>query len=189
MNLVLTKNFYLWMRAVLLGTNTNISSSTTSAGGFQGVVNTLEPMKDINGNEYTGIAVDTSSTKCHVTLNYWDSNKSNGTHFIVGNNNAYATEDDYSLSGGYIKETDYSSVCRAVSNPTMINGRGQLVFNVSITAMNNITIGEIGLVKLLPYSLSSSAERPVYLFGRVALDAPINLASGESATFQITIEI
>lgn len=190
MNLVLTKNFYSWMRTILLGCTTKISSSITSTSGHSGVTETVEKLKDVDGEEFGSIYLDgTSGVKYHTTLNYWLSSGGAGTYFGIGNNNAFATEDDYALGGGYVSGTDYSISQRAVSNPVMVNGKAQLTFNVSVVAINDIVIGELGLLKMMAYASLSSAKKPHYLFGRVALETPINLVSGASATFQVTIEI
>lgn len=190
MNLVLTKNFHIWMRTILLGCTSKIDGSTSSTSGHSGVTNTIETLKDIEGEEFSSIYLDsTSGAKQHTTLNYWLSSGGAGTYFGIGNNNALATEDDHALGGGYISGTDYTVSQRAVSYPVMVNGKAQLTFSLSITAINDIVIGELGLLKMMAYASLSSAKKPHYLFGRVALDTPISLASGESATYQVAIEI
>lgn len=187
MNLVLTKNFYSWMRTVLLGTSATIASSTTNANGlFANNTSLIEPMIDSTGAEINAITF--SSTYCghNATLNFWATGAVSGTNFQIGNNNTSATENDYDLSGGYVVNTDYSVIHRAISNPQMVNGKGVLAFSVTFNAINPVTIGEIGVFKEL--EITSSLKKQV-LFGRVALETPISLSAGESATFQISIEI
>lgn len=187
MNLVLTKNFYSWMRTVLLGTSATITSSTTNANGlYANNTSLIEPIIDSTGAEIDAITF--SSTYCghNATLNFWSTGAVLGTNFQIGNNNTSATENDYGLSGGYVVDTDYSVIHRAISNPQIVNGKGVLTFSVTFNAINPVTIGEIGVFKEL--EITSNSKKQV-LFGRVAIDTPIELGAGESATFQISIEI
>lgn len=187
MNLVLTKNFYSWMRTVLLGCSTSISATTSSTNGLNANGTSLiEPMMDVTGTERTSLTFVSSYCGQNATLNYWYTGQDWGTNFQIGNNSTPATEDDYSLSGGYVLGTDYSVIHRAVSNAQTVNGKGVLTFNVTFTATNDIVIGEIGMFKRMQIN-SNAAEQ--FLLGRIALDTPIELGAGESATFQVSIEI
>lgn len=187
MNLVLTKNFYSWMRTVLLGSSTSISASTSSTSGLNSNMTfCIEPMIDINGTERTYLTFASSYISRNVTLNYWNSINQSGTFFTIGSDNTPATEDDHNVGSGYVWGADYSTSHRAISNPQIVNGKGLLTFNVTFTAKTDIIIGEIGMIKSLDTSSSSSAN---FLFGRIALDTPIELGAGESATFQISVEI
>ena len=190
MNLVLTKNFYTWMRNVLLQTATSITTATISAKGHDAYAeNVVGKFINTDGVEQTTITLGgTSNLPCSSSLNAWSSGTAKSsyyTYFEIGSNNAEPTADDYCLSS-YTMGTDYTASWRALSNPTMVNDKAQLVFNVSITAKNDISVGEIGLFKQIKASSSSTA---CFLFGRVALDTPVELSAGESATFQVTIEI
>lgn len=187
MNLVLTKNFYSWMRTVLLGTSTSISGSTTSTSGLNANMTSLiEPMVDIDGTQRTYATFAGSYIPYNVTLNYWSTGQIWGTHFLIGNDNTPATEDDYNLSGGYVWGADYSVIHRAISKPQMVNGKGVLTFNMTFTAINDVIIGEIGMFKRMAISSNTDVQ---FLFGRIALDTPIELKAGESATFQISVAI
>ena len=172
-----------------MGSNTDIGASTSSTGGHGGTEKTVETMKDIEGEEFDSLGFDSTGARLHTTLNFWSSSQNVGTYFGIGNNNTPATENDYALSGSYVNFTDYTMSNKAIANPVMVNGKAQLVFSVTFTAKNDITVGEIGLIKNLPQSTTSSAKNPNYLLGRVALATPIELSAGESATFQVTIEI
>lgn len=187
MNLVLTKNFYSWMRTVLLGSSTSISSSTTSSAGISGTVDTVGDMTTIDGKPITKLTQFgfSSYIKNSVTLNCWSSDNSTSyTYFAVGSNNNEATENDHAFSA--YTSTDCSVSLDVNSNPKIVNEKAQITFIVSVEAKNNITIGEIGLLKAIQ---SGGTEFSRFLFGRVALDTPIELGAGESATFQISIEI
>ena len=187
MNLVLTKNFYSWMRTVLLGTSTSISATTSSTNGLNANGTSLiEPMIDVTGTERTAITFASSYCGQNVTLNYWTTGQNWGTNFQIGNNNTPATENDYKLSGDYVLNTDYSVVHRAISNAQIVNNKGVLTFNLTFTAINDITVGEIGMFKRIQVTPSAVEQ---FLFGRIALDTPIELGAGESATFQVSIEI
>lgn len=206
MKLTLTNNFYTWMRTILLQTGTNITPSSTGAvGHYNNKLTVVGKMIDDTGTKQTKIAngvryssydhYPCESSNC--TLNAWQSGvtstdtRQDYTYFGIGNNNTPATTDDYSLSGNYVLDTDYSAIWRATSNAKEVNGKGQLSFSFSVTAINPIEIGEVGMFKSLCYVASKDNRDYVYnaLFGRAALDTPITLASGESATFQITVEI
>ena len=189
MNLTLTNNFYTWLRSVLFCVYPSIGVSTTSTQGFYSNVTPIEKMIDMNKEEQTTLYVDTSYCRYHASLNYWSSGSELGTFFRIGNNNTPALESDCVLGGEYISGTHYTMSHKVINNATMVNGKAQISFSVTFTAIEDITIGEIGLCKRIPKSSSTSVAQPIYLFGRVALDTPIELSAGESATFQITIAI
>lgn len=210
MNLTLTNNFYTWMRTVLMQTGTVIKNNTTAIYGFSGnEISTVGTLKNENGEIMPTIGAAASSTSAYpyahetCSLNTWESGKpyfgsyeyrSGCIYFGIGNNTIAATEDDYALSGNYVLDTDYSATWRVVSNPKEVNGKGLLTYNMTFTAINNITIGEIGMFKRLSSQATSNNTTALEycfnsLFGRIALNDPIELSTGESATFQISIEI
>jgi hypothetical protein len=190
MNLTLTNNFYTWMRTILLQTYVNISSGTTTAYGHSSTTETpVGVIKDIEGVEHTYISVGgTSYIPYTATLNAWSSGSTTVdgyTYFGIGGNNTEPTADDYCLSS-YTLGTDYSASWRALNNPIMVNDKGQLAFSISITAINDMVVGEVGMFKFI----RGDGNRPTsFLLGRAALGTPISLSAGESATFQITIEL
>jgi hypothetical protein len=188
MELVLTKNFYSWMRNVLLNTSGSISSSTTSTSGLLNNITIVGSLKDVDETEHSKLYVNSSSLPRFVTLNAWttDGSGANTIRFSIGNDNTEANINNYKLNGNYIEGIDYELSQRALKDTQMINGRAVLSFSVSFTARNDITIGEIGMIKEMPVTSSKYAN---FLFGRIALDTPIELGAGESATFQISIEI
>ena len=188
MNLVLTKNFYSWMRTMLLGTSTSISASTTSTTGWSATGMLVDNMVNVLGQNQSSFPGSSTYLGKNGTLNFWHSGNWFGTYFCVGNDNTPATEDDYRLSGDYVFNTDYTLNHKAISNPTMVNGKAVLTFNMTFTALTDITIGEIGMFKQIQASTTISDDY-LFLFGRVALDTPIELGAGESATFQISVEI
>lgn len=206
MNLTLTNNFYAWMRTILLQTGTTIGTDTTvTIGHYSAGLKVLGKMIDDTGTEQNIISCGYKSSSydyapyqwSNMTLNAWKSGITGTdplqdyTYFAIGNSNTAATADDYNLSGNYVLNTDYSASWKALSNPSIVNNKGVLTFNFSVTAINPIEIGEIGMFKSLCYANTKNSRTAVYnaLFGRATLDAPITLASGESATFQITVEI
>lgn len=190
MNLTLTNNFYTWLRSVLFCVYPpTIGSTTTSTEGFYNGIKPIERMTDMNNEGQETLHIDSYQCRCHASLNYWNSGLELGTFFRIGNNNTPASESDCVLGGDYVQGTQYTMSHKAIKNATMVNGKAQLDFSVTFTAIEDITIGEIGLCKKIPKSSSTSVAQPTYLFGRVALDTPIELSAGESATFQITIAI
>lgn len=200
MNLVLTNNFYTWMRTMLLQASTEIKEETThaSAGGVRPAVGKLV---NTNGAEETKIVCATTydypRTDYSSSLNAWSSGmvgtySNTHTYFNIGNDNTPAGTEDYRLGSAYVLNTDYTAVWRATGNAKEVNGKGLLTFNLSVTAINPISIGEIGMFKTLMRNYSNSggtANQYEALFGRATLDTPIELVSGESATFQVTVEI
>ena len=188
MELVLTENFYTWMRNVLLNTSGSISSSTTNTNGLINNITVVGSLKDVSETEHSKLYVNSSSLPRFVTLNAWtnDGSGANTIRFSIGNDNTEADINDYQLKGDYIAGTDYEISQRALTNVQMINGRAVLNFSVSFTAKNDITIGEIGMIKDMPVTSSVFAS---FLFGRVALEKSVTLSRGESATFQISVEI
>ena len=206
MKLTLTNNFYTWMRTILLQTGTNIETNTTSTiGHYSSHLKVIGKMIDDTGTEQTVISCGYKSSSydyaphqwSNMTLNAWKSGitgtdpLNDYTYFAIGNSNKIATADDCNLSGGYVLNADYSASWKALSNPSIVNNKGVLTFMFSVTAINPIEIGEIGMFKSLCYANTKNTRTAIYnaLFGRATLDTPITLASGESATFQITIEI
>lgn len=145
-------------------------------------------MQDTSGNKFNQI--HSASIGQTVTLNCWSSSGSpsiDQVYFCIGDNNTEATADTYMLSSNYVKDTDYSMEYRTIGKPVMVNGKAQLTFTVTFTAINNITIGEVGLAR--DFKSTSTGTRFTCLFGRATLDTPIILTSGERATFQVTVEI
>lgn len=206
MNLTLTNNFYTWMRTILLQTGSTIGPDTAATiGHYNTGLKVLGKMIDDTGTEQTVISCGYKSSSydyapyqwSNMTLNAWKSGITGTdqlqdyTYFAIGNSNTAATADDYNLSGDYILNTDYSASWKALSNPSIVNNKGVLTFSFSVTAINPIEIGEIGMFKSLCYAITKNYRTAVYnaLFGRATLDTPITLSSGESATFQITVEI
>ena len=173
------------MRTVLLGTSTNITGSTSSTSGLKGHVTMLGDMTDVTGTTHKQLTYNAYLDQL-ATLCYWyPSYPEKGIYFSVGSDNITATEDDYNLKNGYLVGTDFSVVHRPISNAQIVNGKAVLTFNVTFTAINDITIGEIGMFKEQYYSTAFVK----FLFGRIALDTRIELGAGESATFQVSIEI
>lgn len=189
MNLVLTENFYTWMRTVLLGNNTTISASTTSTNGWASAGKYIGSMKNILGNEQTSFPGSSTYLGKNATLNYWQSGTWWGTYFCIGNDNTPATENDYKLSDDYVFGTDYTIDHKVATDyPIVVNGKAVLLFNVTFNAKTDITIGEIGMVKQIMASNVRSDDH-LFLFGRIAFGTPIELGAGESGTFQVSIEI
>ena len=188
MNLVLTKNFYTWMRTILLGTSTSISATSTATAGWASGGTVVENMVNILGENQSSFPGSSTYLGKNGTLNFWQSGTWFGTYFCIGNDNTPATEDDYKLCGDYVFNTDYTLNHKAIGNPTMVNGKAVLTFNMTFTALTDITIGEIGMFKQIQ-AASTISDDYLFLFGRVALDTPIQLTAGESATFQVSIEI
>ena len=193
MNLVLTDNFYTWMRTVLLGSNNTISASTTSTSGWASGGKYIGSMKNILGNEQTTFPGSSAYLGKNATLNYWQAGTWWGTYFCIGDDNTPATEGDYKLSGDYVFGTDYD-IDHKVANgyPKMVNGKAVLSFNVTFIANTYITIGEIGMVRQMLAS-NNREDSHLFLFGRIAIgeteEDKIKLEPGESATFQVSIEI
>lgn len=188
MNLTLTNNFYTWMRSVLLQTNTSIGTTTTGVSGHgSGNEKPVGVIKNTDGVEQTGISIGNNAGRT-TSLNSWSSGSTTtegNTYFEIGSNNVEPTADDYCLSS-YTLGTDYSATWRAIGNATMVNDKAQLAFSISVTAINDIAVGEVGMFKYI----RGTGNVPAYfLLGRATFDEPISLASGESVTFQVTIEI
>ena len=59
------------------------------------------------------------------------------------------SNEDYNLEESYELDVDYSSIWRVINNPTMIKGKARLTYSLSFTAINEITISEIGLFKTM----------------------------------------
>lgn len=194
MKLTLTKNFYTYLRTFLLQTQTEITANTTSAATLGNHLLAVGTLVDKTGESVDRFGFGSASDRYYsfFPLNCWSSGAKNNlyTSFAIGNSNTLATEDDYCLSGDYELGTDYSASWKATSNPTITTeGKARLSFNMSFTAINDITIGELGLFKSFGSTGASTESYKYYLFGRATLDTPIELKAGESATFQIDIEI
>ena len=207
MNLVLTNNFYTWMRTILLQSNTNITETTTSASGNIGTLTTIGDIIDIEGNVQNKIATSTSTSyyptpSRPLSLNAWNSGKIFDTNNYLGIGNVYfgigkgskiVSNEDYNLEESYELDVDYSSIWRVINNPTMIKGKARLTYSLSFTAINEITISEIGLFKTMASKTDSYTNVMQYVYysllGRAVLDTPITLQPGESTSFQINIEI
>lgn len=193
MSLKLTENFYTWMRTVLLGSNTTITASTTGTSGWASGGEYLGYMKNILGNKQTSFPGSSTYLGKNATLNYWQSGTWWGTYFCIGNDNTSATENDYKLSGDYVFGTDYTIDHKVATDyPIVVNGKAVLLFNVTFNAKTDITIGEIGMIKQIQ-ATSTMSDSYLFLFGRATIgeteEDKIKLTEGQSATFQISIEI
>jgi hypothetical protein len=190
MNLTLTNNFLVWVRTMMLGCS--ITSTSTSADGLISTVHTvggvLKPTNyEDGGTEIKAISFDYAYARYAVSFNRWYENGGGSTDFIVGSDNTLPTIDDVNLKNRYERGTDYSIKMSAANHTTMVNEKACIVWSVQVIANNPITIGEIGLIRNIYTSSNSSTKE--CLFGRVALDTPVDLNAGEVATFQITIAI
>ena len=194
MNLVLTKNFYNWMRTVLLGGKP--SFSTTNSDGLYTRVKAIGEMKTTNEAKVVELSNISDYGAREFTLLSWGTSTQDkySTRFLIGTDNTEATEDDYRLGDALVKDTDYKIIFYASTYPTTLeSGKTNLTFVVIVAVPENnqpISVGEIGLFKGFYCTTdTSSAGYNDVLLGRIALETPIPLSAGERATYQITIEI
>lgn len=195
MQMILTNNFYSWVRMIILQSNTNITSSTSTASGTnsaQATIHTITPLIDKTGVERTSIYLWRSDEyQDWSSLNSWvsgtkPSSYQTYTYFSIGTREETAKETDYSLQEDYVQGVDYSAIWRAVSNPQKTkNNTGILTFSITITAINDISISEIGMFKQLEDTNMSYNH---FLLGRAVFNK-ITVPSGESRTFQLSIEL
>lgn len=198
MNMMLTNNFYSYLRTILLTANKWSSSMTSTTGGSRDILGTII---DLNGDEQASLNLGgTSDYPKHegISLNAWESGKKGRNYrgysfFIPGNGQDPLSENDYSIKGGYEADVHYNASWYTTGD-AMINknGKGEITFLVNFTAIEDIFLTEIGLAKTIPTNNSntaSSVKAFSCLFGRTLLDRPITLLAGESASFQIKIEL
>jgi hypothetical protein len=194
MELVLTKNFYNWMRTVLLGGNP--SFTTTDSNGLHTRVKAIGEMKTTNEAKVVELSNVSDYGAREFTLLSWGKSTQDkySTRFLIGRDKTEATENDYRLGDALVKDTDYKISFYASEYPTILeSGKTNLTFVVIITVPENnqpISVGEIGLFKGFYCTTgTSSAGYNDVLLGRIALEKPIPLSAGESATFQVSVEI
>lgn len=203
MNLVLTNNFYTWLRTIVLQTSTVIDGTTSyTVGPSNTSLDTVGRIVDETGVTQTKVANGSSSSTVYYpnddslfTLNCWktgatSNQNSDYIYFAIGDSTEPPTADDYTLGGTYVLNEDYTASWRAISNARMVGEKGRLSFVFSVTALRPITIGDVGLFKSLSTTPTRTSRTEVYnaLFGRAALDNPVELSTGETVSFQIDIE-
>lgn len=192
MNMMLTNNFYTYVKSILLTTASPWTSNLTTTLG--GVKIPLGIIMDINGTAQEKVY----PTATGLSLNHWSSGTEGipadqYTFFRPGNGTKDLSLEDFNVEGDYILNTHYSAKWSTNSDAFINhNGRGQLDFTVTFTAIEDMFISEVGLFKTIATNTSNyatSIKGFSSLFGRVLLDKTISLHHGESVTFQITIEL
>ena len=180
------------MRTILLGTATAIGPSTTENNGLAGTVNTVGTMVDMTGNIQNNINLSTTYCGRSATLNSWTAypltataNKFS-TQFSLGTCTDACTDQDYALTETYVAGTDYDILWRSLGNGTITSdGKGRVTFVLTVTALTDIVINELGLIK--GFYCNTGYYR--FLLGRVVLDEATELKSGYTKTFQVDIDI
>lgn len=201
MNMMLTNNFYTYVKTILLTTESTWKSSLTSTSS-NGTKIPLGIIMDINGTVKEKMVLGSGQYDyphdAGISLNHWSNGEEGApfnqyTFFRPGNGTKDLSLEDFNVEGDYILNTHYSAKW-STNGDAFINhnGKGQLDFTVTFTAIEDIFISEVGLFKTIATSLSNTT--PSFtgfssLFGRVLLDKTISLHPGESVTFQITIEL
>ena len=162
---MLTKNFYLHMRATMQNVTVNfttVDGSTTSNNPTQ-LMNTscLQP--------FIAMAVYTSSATAR------------GVSFGTGTTPPKVT--DYCLENPITSGLTVTSPSVAAYNQTDEYGEYTVTFGV--TAANTVTITEIGL-KCNSYFYSKDDQK-VVMVDRTVLDAPVTIPAGQSKQITYTI--
>lgn len=213
-NMVLTKNFYNFIRTVLLSNPTangiicadaNTARRGWSGSGYAGEsVAALSHFTNTSGSNITGGLLGSSSGSNgyyygqQASLNKFDTDNFLGvtdvykgiTYFRVGTGTTAADESDFKLENEL--SSDYVQI-RLSSVHLSENGCGVLRFFVSVKNVNAnaVTISEIGMFKYLAlsnYANSTRIDCPT-LFGRHVLPMPVTIPSQESRIFTVEIKI
>lgn len=184
--MVLTNNFYTYVRSVILSSSNNLGALSASSTGWIGVVNLLGTLKDKDGSNISQTNVKTSTSLNTYNLaslshfNYTGTNMS-PSYFEVGSGNTPASVLDFKLERPI---TDVALSYNTISEYS--NNRGKLSVLVSIVASADITIKEIGWYKTVASSASNPTAKYI-LIGRCVLDTPIILSAGESTMVTVSI--
>lgn len=137
--------------------------------------------KNITGGSRTDVTNATYRQVYNSKLSPYDIMK-NGMRttdvgIVLGNGTAEVTKDDYKLSGTTFTTSNLSATT-VVSVDTDSNGITTATAVMTITAVSDVTISEVGLVGYI-YNGSTNGTYNYVLFDRTLLDSPVSLAAGE----------
>ena len=183
MEMTLTKNFWVNVRTLLFANGNTVGYLETSSSNALNAysLHTIGDLKDVNGNTQNLIAGDSGQyTYAYaMSLFAFSNTGSYGSYFAVGSGTTPATPDDINIE---------QSIANATVKVTGQNSaNGSVTYHVTVTATDDISVGEICLFKRLTTRVTSGTDYNV-LIGRCAF-TPIDLVNGQSKTFDITISL
>ena len=212
-NMVLTKNFYNFIRTILLSNPAQngiiCSDNNTAHRGWSGTgywgdsVVLLSPFTNTSGNLFDGglcgsVTGSNGYYGQQVSLNKFDTANvvistdiyKGETYFKIGSGTTPATENDYNLES---QISDQNAQINLSSIHYMENGCGLLRFFVSVKNIGSedFAVSEIGMFKFLStsnYSTSSKIDTHA-LFGRSVLPSPYYIEPQGIRMFIIDIKI
>lgn len=147
------------------------------------------PLKDTSNTNRTSFYNNSSSAKLSdlSSFNYWIYNNSMSVgyvYFQLGSGTTQPTINDYALETPILNAT----IEIHGNDVAYYNNKYSLTYTLTITASENTTINEIGMLRNFKSSSSSTTSFEI-LFGRGVFDEPINLATGESKVITVSIEM
>ena len=108
----------------------------------------------------------------------------------IGSGDTVETEEDYCLASPYTRGSDYTLTNTTTYSRTYDGNKTNLSVAYTITALNDLTVREIGLFTRVMYSWTSSTSHTSsegVLMYRKVLNAPLTISAGNSATVVLAI--
>lgn len=203
-NIVLNKNFYNYVKAILLCDGSNASTIVNTSSGINSTIQALQPLYTLSGSTLSQLRTtvyynSTAYIYGNLSLfSFKNNNSTGGTRFVFGAGDSTPSVNDITMADDPTSQVDANNPSTQIdpsaygvsltASHFVNNDKTVNAFNVTITNSSNsaITLGEIALVKNTQTETYSYQD---IMLGRGVFDQPVTLNAGESKTYQVKIEM